>query len=195
MTAKLHQIRPWPAVVALLAALAVVLAVLAAIPPRPADAQSQSLALRSDLKSPPVSGVYAYGRRELGTGVTECPQAGRRTPPRPLDRREADVVERISDHGDDIRVNQDFSCFPQDETSIAINPRSHRNAVAGANDYRLGWATSGFYATSDGGRTWYDGLIPFPSLPSGDNLALPQPSALRHAVQLGLLVPGRDLRR
>jgi len=42
--------------------------------------------------------------------------------------------------------------------------------VAGANDYRLGWGTSGFYSTTDNGNHWYDGITPFPSLPSGDNL-------------------------
>ena len=62
------------------------------------------------------------------------------------------------------------SCFPQNETSIAVNPTSSRNIVSGANDYRLGWASSGFYASSDGGKHWYDGWIPFPSLPNGDNL-------------------------
>jgi hypothetical protein len=170
VSAKLNHLRLWHAGVALLAVAAVALAALAAVPPRPAGAQSRSLVLRSDAKTAPVSGVYAFGRDVLGTGAAECPQAGRDAPPRPLDRREVDTVERISDDGDDIRVNQDFSCFPQDETSVAINPKNHRNAVLGANDYRLGWATSGFYATSDGGRNWYDGLIPFPSLPSGDNL-------------------------
>ena len=45
-----------------------------------------------------------------------------------------------------------------------------RNIVGGANDYRLGWGTSGFYASTDNGEHWYDGIIPFPSLPSGDNL-------------------------
>jgi hypothetical protein len=60
--------------------------------------------------------------------------------------------------------------MPQDETSIDTNPTDTSNMVAGANDYRLGWGTSGFYATTNGGRTWYDGITPFPSLPSGDNL-------------------------
>jgi hypothetical protein len=167
---KLSRLKPWHASVVLFAVIVMVLAVLASFPPRQADAQSRSLALRSGPKTAPVSGVYAYGRDVLGTGATECPDAGRDTPPRPLDRREVDTVERISDDGDDIRANQDFACFPQNEPSIAVNPRDPDNAVLGANDYRLGWATSGFYATSDGGRTWYDGLIPFPSLPSGDNL-------------------------
>jgi hypothetical protein len=60
--------------------------------------------------------------------------------------------------------------MPQDETTIDQNPNDPSNLVAGANDYRLGWGTSGFYASTDGGNHWYDGITPFPSLPSGDNL-------------------------
>ena len=67
-------------------------------------------------------------------------------------------------------LNQDYSCIPQDETSIDDQPGDAANIVAGANDYRLGWGTSGFYATTDNGNNWYDGITPFPSLPSGDNL-------------------------
>jgi hypothetical protein len=106
---------------------------------------------------------------ELGIGITECPQAGMNTEPRPLDRRNQDQVEKISDTND-TRANTEFSCFPQNETSLDVNPLERSNIVAGANDYRLGWASSGFYASTDGGRQWYDGWIPFPSLPSGENL-------------------------
>ncbi|MFN2589980.1 MAG: sialidase family protein [Actinomycetota bacterium] len=123
-------------------------------------------------KMPSLSGVAALRQLDLGTGLTECPQAGRGLDlqPRPLDRRQIDQVEQISGRGDDTRMNQDFSCFPQNETSVAVNPRRSSNVVAGQNDYRLGWGTSGFDVTTDGGANWYDGIIPFPSLPSGDNL-------------------------
>jgi hypothetical protein len=105
-----------------------------------------------------VSGIY----------LTECPQAGLRGDrPRPLNARELDLVEALSNRGNDIRVNQDTSCFPQNETSVDVNPRTTRNIVVGANDYRLGTGLSGFYATTDGGRSWYDGIIPFPSAPAG----------------------------
>lgn len=67
-----------------------------------------------------------------------------------------------------IRVDQDRSNFPHDETVIAVNPRNPKNVVAGANDYRLGYGSSGFYSSQDGGRTWYDGIIPVPSWPDGD---------------------------
>jgi hypothetical protein len=123
-------------------------------------------------KLPPLSGAYEYGRLDFGTGLTECPQAGKGLDrhPQPLDRRVKDAVERKSEGSSDLRANQDFSCFPQDETSIAANPRNGRNVLGGANDYRLGWGTSGFYSSTNSGSDWYDGVIPFPSLPSGDNL-------------------------
>ena len=36
--------------------------------------------------------------------------------------------------GDNVRMNQDVTAFPQNETSIAINPTDLDNIVAGAND-------------------------------------------------------------
>jgi len=132
--------------------------------------KASSLDFRQGLHATP-SGIYDFRGVNFGTGLTECPQAGKiDRDPAPLDRRQRDVVENMSENGDDRRSNQDFACFPQNETSIAVNPRNSRNIVGGANDYRLGWGTSGFYATTDGGRDWYDGIIPFPSLPSGENL-------------------------
>ncbi len=47
-------------------------------------------------------------------------------------------------------LNQDYTCLPQDEMSIFVNPLDTRNIVGGANDYRLGWGSSGFYSTTDG---------------------------------------------
>ncbi len=92
------------------------------------------------------------------------------TKPKPLDRRQKDEAEKKSNEGGDVRANQDYSCLPQDETAIDVNPVNDKNIVGGANDYRLGWGTSGFYSSTDNGQHWYDGIIPFPSLPSGDNL-------------------------
>jgi hypothetical protein len=139
-------------------------------------------------KLPPVSGVFdlrdayqpleagaqrslpaAEAKPGLGTNITECPQGGLRGE-QPLDRRARDRVEQLSNGGDDVRVNQDRSCFPQNETSIAVNPTAKRNLLAGANDYRLGFGSSGFYASTDGGTSFYDGVLPFPTLPNGDNL-------------------------
>jgi len=118
-----------------------------------------------------LSGPLDFRDASSGTNLTECPQAGLRDKnPHPLDKRAKDQVERISDTGNDVRANQDYSCQPQDETAIDQNPLDQRNYVGGANDYRLGWGTSGFYATTDNGNTWYDGITPFPSLPTGDNL-------------------------
>jgi hypothetical protein len=118
----------------------------------------------------PASGILDFSRSG-GTNLTECPQAGLQgNNPKPLDHRAMDSTEQKSNGGNDVRANQDYSCQPQDETSLDVNPQATRNIVGGANDYRLGWGTSGFYASTDSGRTWYDGITPFPSLPSGDNL-------------------------
>src|SRR6266516_234608 len=106
----------------------------------------------------------------FGASVTGCPQAGLRdSKPKPLGGV-SDNVSQLSDEGGNIRANQDYSCLPQDETSLDINPKAKHNIIGGANDYRLGWGTSGFYASTDHGQHWYDGIIPFPSLPTGDNL-------------------------
>jgi hypothetical protein len=124
-----------------------------------------------DEESAVMSGPLDFRDTPAGTNLTECPQAGlRNAASSPLDKRAKDDTERKSEAGDDTRVNQDYSCFPQDETALDRNPTAPRNIVAGANDYRLGWGTSGFYASTDNGSHWYDGITPFPSLPSGDNL-------------------------
>jgi hypothetical protein len=133
------------------------------------DAKSTPRSLKIEQFASP-SGAYDFKDVVLGTNITECPQAGMNTEPDALDRREVDAAEVVSDGGRDSRANTEYSCFPQDETSLDTNPDDSDNIVAGANDYRLGWASSGFYATSDGGDEWYDGWIPFPSLPNGDNL-------------------------
>jgi hypothetical protein len=74
-------------------------------------------------------------------------------------------VMRLQGAGNDIKVNQDFSLRPQNETNIVVNPLSPNELVAGANDYRLGAPTgAAFYTSSDGGHTWKDGIPPYPLL-------------------------------
>ena len=135
------------------------------------DLKSTPRSLKIEQVATP-SGAFDFKDVILGTNITECPQAGMNTEPRPkaLDRREVDAAEIKSETGDETRANTEYSCFPQDETSLDTNPHDSRNIVSGANDYRLGWASSGFYVSRDGGEQWYDGWIPFPSLPNGDNL-------------------------
>ena len=117
---------------------------------------------------PIPSGIFDVRAANLGAAITECPQARLANVfPEPLDRRNRDVVEQISDRGNDLRTNEEFSCFPQNETSIAVNPTRSSNIVAGANDYRMGTGSSGVYASVDGGRTWYGAIIPFPTTPFG----------------------------
>lgn len=59
-----------------------------------------------------------------------------------------------------IKVNQDNSGQPQNETSIIFNETNFYNLVGGANDYRLTFASPGYYYSTDGGQTWDDGLLP-----------------------------------
>jgi hypothetical protein len=168
--------------------LAAVALTLTAVSPTAIAAPNS--AFTPDVKQPPVSGVAEFrtadgpaattlgaaatapaaAAADAATSPTGCPQAGldpRGSRPSP---DVGDAVERLGGRGDDVRVNREYSCFPQNETSIAVNPVDPRNLVGGANDYRLGWGSSGVYASTDGGRTWVDRLIPFPSLPNGDNL-------------------------
>jgi hypothetical protein len=85
---------------------------------------------------------------------------GRRAPSSALPQRSQ------RHRSDDIQVNGDnkkdagdqFGSgegFPQNETTIAINPRDRRNVIGGANDYEFGIdSLSGVYVSFDGGRTW-----------------------------------------
>jgi hypothetical protein len=109
------------------------------------------------------SGTVEFRDVDLGTQITECPQAGTNTEPTPLDRRELDEVERLSDRGDDTRANTEYSCFPQNETTIVVNPTDSDNIIGAQNDYRMGGSFNGINASSDGGRHWYDLIGPFPS--------------------------------
>jgi hypothetical protein len=113
----------------------------------------------------PPSGTFDFSGVDVGNALTACPQAGQPSDrqPQPLQDLLPDKVAQLSNGGDDNKTNQDYACFPQDETSIAVNPANPRNAIGGANDYRLGWGSSGFYATTDGGNHWYDGIKPFPT--------------------------------
>ncbi|HEX6130587.1 MAG TPA: sialidase family protein, partial [Actinomycetota bacterium] len=161
----------------LLPVVAVGLAALAAILSSGSATADVTLAPRvfktSGAAGPEISGAVEFKDVQLGTGITECPQAGSPADqqPKPLDRRTKERVEQVSNGGDDRRANDpEYSCFPQNETSIDVNPTNLKNAVGGANDYRLGWGTSGVYSTTDNGNHWYTAIIPFPSLPSGDNL-------------------------
>ena len=127
-----------------------------------AQAPSHAQRLHGD---PQFSGDRDFGGREFGHYITECPQA--KLPPnvpRGLDRREIDRVERISNRGDDRRTNYDQACVPENETSVAINPRHQRNLIAGANDYQGEY--NSFYATPDHGKRWYGSLNLNPSAPT-----------------------------
>jgi hypothetical protein len=139
--------------------------------------------------TPVQSGIYDFKDFNLGTGITECPQANLKGLfGEPFDRRTKDRVEVYSNGGDDRRTNEEFTCFPQNETSIDTNPArgQEKNLVSGINDYRLGTGSSGFAASNDNGQTWYSGIIPFPSV----NPANPTPPGPGNTQ--GFLVSGGD---
>jgi hypothetical protein len=117
-----------------------------------------------------VSGAVDLRDVHFGTNITECPQAGMNTEPEPLERIDHDLVWSLSERGDDTRGNTEYSCFPQNETTVDVNPLNSKNVVGGANDYRMGGSFSGLYATSDGGRHWYDTLHVLPSLQNAEML-------------------------
>ena len=126
-------------------------------------------------KQVPMSGILDFDP-SIGSGLSECPQAGEPFDkhPKPLDRREPDRVERIANGGDDIRVNQDYSCLPQNETTINVSPANQRNVVAGVNDYQD--ATAGFMASTDGGQHWYANTLPVVDEPERDILESGDPA-------------------
>jgi hypothetical protein len=114
--------------------------------------------------------VHRDAGAPAGTNITECPQAGMNTEPDPRSLIERDEVWRLSDRGGDTRGNTEYSCFPQNETTIKVNPLDRRNVIAAQNDYRLGGSFSGIDATTDGGHHWYDTLHVVPSVQNGDML-------------------------
>src|SRR5687767_14817960 len=72
---------------------------------------------------PSPSGVQDFKDVDYGHFITECPQAGLKGNDfKPLDRRAKDDVEKKSETGGDRRTNTEYSCFPQNETSIDVNP-------------------------------------------------------------------------
>jgi hypothetical protein len=114
-----------------------------------------------------LSGAQDFARADYGTGLTQCPQAGLND--QALEQPTNDPLADTTKHSGNIRLNQDYSCFAQDETSVAINPTNSKNVISGANDYRNGFGSSGFYSTTDGGKSWYDGVKPFPSPDNGND--------------------------
>jgi hypothetical protein len=99
--------------------------------------------------------------RNFGRYVSECPQAKYRDDDQPLHTIEKDKVWQLSERGDDLRFNYDLACVPQDETTIAINPRNHANMTGGANDYQGDY--NQFDTTSSGAKGLYGSLLIQPS--------------------------------
>ncbi|MBM3324513.1 MAG: exo-alpha-sialidase [Calditrichaeota bacterium] len=69
------------------------------------------------------------------------------------------AVSPFDEIGPNRRCNQDPIGSAQNETPGAASPVNTNNVLAGANDYRNGDASGGFYCTTDGGNSWYDALV------------------------------------
>ncbi len=118
-------------------------------------------------RGPPLSsgGLFSRFAREQGLApewLTETLQ--RQTDVAAL---AAEDVARLQAAGTNIKVNQDFSLRPQNETMVVVNPSSPNMIVAGANDYRLGAPIgTAFYTSTDRGfpGSWEDGIPPYPLL-------------------------------
>src|SRR5262245_42550747 len=94
----------------------VTLVVAGAVPAFAQDEPPQQPKLPRELKTfsvPGPSGVWEFRDVDLGTGITECPQARMNVEPDDLRRSARDEVEKLSDKGDDHRANTEYSCFPQ----------------------------------------------------------------------------------
>lgn len=114
------------------------------------------------LTGEPTAREFANGAaRSFGQYVTECPQAKYVDDDEPLQTIQKDQVWQFSERGDDLRFNYDLACVPQDETTIAINPRDHDNMTGGANDYQGDY--NQFDATSSGGKGLYGSILAQPS--------------------------------
>jgi hypothetical protein len=166
-----------PALLSGTAALVVLCASAATGSDSPRNAKIEAVAVPSSLVQAKIgaaaslSGAVQFrNAAPTGTNITECPQAGMNTEPEPLSLIERDQVWRLSERGDDTRANTEFSCLPQNETTIAVNPTDPKNVIGAQNDYRLGGSFSGVNATTDGGHHWYDTLHVVPSVQNGDML-------------------------
>ena len=116
--------------------------------------------------SPPLSSTALFSRfaEVQGRVPPSFVQDAVRQESQPVAPAEA-LVAPSSVGGVDIKVNQDFSQRPQNETTIVVNPFSPNMIVGGANDYRLGNPVgAAFYTSFDNGSTWNDGIPPYPLL-------------------------------
>jgi len=118
-------------------------------------------------EGPPLSSPALLSRFARDQGIAPEPfaQLAADLAGGPLGPPEEIAAVEVAAGSLDVRVNQDFSLRPQNETNIAVNPFSPNMLVAGANDYRLGNPIgAAFYASFDNGATWDDGIPPYPLL-------------------------------
>ncbi len=118
-------------------------------------ASAEGIRAQPEAKVPKASGVREVDAQSQGAGAAA--------------RNPAPKKGRTGVRGENLRLSLDNSLFAKNETTVAINPANPLNIVAGANDYRIGIAQSGFYASPGDGEdvafqtadgTNPDGILP-----------------------------------
>ena len=72
----------------------------------------------------------------------------------------------------DVRVNQ-VTTADQQEPTLAVDPTNPNNVLSAAKDWRTGPKQVWYYRSTDGGRTWADGHVDFPTeLPNQSDPAI-----------------------
>ena len=109
-----------------------------------------------------LAGCAGIGNGHRLAAPTPAPEGDGDIPDRPvITRTPASTPEMGLTGGTNVRVNQDSSGRDQNETTFAVSPTNPLVMIGGANDARLGHWGAGWYATSDGGNTWFDGVQTF----------------------------------
>ncbi len=96
---------------------------------------------------------------------------------------------RATGVGPNLVANQDKTFFPQNETTVSMDPNNSSRLIAGANDYRNEVASCGVYASTDGGASWHDvgtgTTIPEGVVAGGDPATAFDPNGNAYYVCLG----------
>lgn len=166
----------WPRPLVVVLALAFVLYL--SLSPEAGEAQPKH-------KGPPLSSIALFSRFAQEQGIAAPSFAAEAQPLAEASALRAPAVVTTVAGRRDVKVNQDFSKRPQNETTIIVGTLGTRDpgfdnvVIAGANDYRLGRPIgAAFYTSTDGAALiWNDGLPPYPlfAVATGKTLQVVEP--------------------